>query len=38
VTVRPGADISGVPNPVPYSLLLADHRAGADSLFIYPWC
>jgi len=38
VTVRPGADISGVPNPVPFSLLLADHRAGADSLFIYPWC
>lgn len=38
VTVRPGADISGVPNPVPFSLLLADHRAGANSLFIYPWC
>jgi len=38
VTVRPGADISGVPNPIPFSLLLADHRAGTSSLFVYPWC
>ncbi|MFZ2012428.1 MAG: hypothetical protein WAV00_01230 [Nocardioides sp.] len=38
VTVRPGADISGVPNPLPLSLILADHRAGGSSLFIYPWC
>lgn len=38
VTVRDGADISGVPDPIPYSLLLADHRAGDDSLFVYPWC
>ena len=38
VTVRPGADISGVPNPIPFSLLLADHRAGDSSAFIYPWC
>jgi hypothetical protein len=38
VTVRPGADISGVPNPIPFSLLLADHRAGDSSLFVYPWC
>jgi hypothetical protein len=38
VTVRPGADISGVPDPVPLSLLLADHRAGDHSLFVYPWC
>ena len=39
VTVRPGADISGVPNPIPFSLLLADHRAGArQALFVYPWC
>jgi hypothetical protein len=38
VTVRPGADISGVPDPIPFSLLLADHRAGDDSLFVYPWC
>jgi hypothetical protein len=38
VTVRPGADISGVPNPIPFSVLLADHRAGGSSLFVYPWC
>jgi hypothetical protein len=38
VTVRPGADISGVPDPLPLSLILADHRAGASSLFVYPWC
>ena len=38
VTVRPGADISGVPDPIPFSLLLADHRAGDASLFVYPWC
>ena len=38
VTVRPGADISGVPNPIPLSLLLADHRAGDSSAFVYPWC
>jgi hypothetical protein len=38
VTVRPGADISGVPNPIPFSVLLADHRAGDSSAFIYPWC
>ena len=38
VTVRPGADISGVPDPIPFSLLLADHRAGPSSLFVYPWC
>ena len=38
VTVRPGAVISGVPNPIPYSMLLADHRAGGISTFVYPWC
>lgn len=38
VTVRPGADISGVPDPIPFPLLLADHRAGSGSLFVYPWC
>ena len=38
VTVRPGADISGLSDPIPFSTLLADHRAGASSLFIYPWC
>ena len=38
VTVRPGADISGIPNPIPLSVLLADHRAGDSSAFVYPWC
>lgn len=38
VTVRDGADISGVPDPIPFSVVLADHRAGDDSLFVYPWC
>lgn len=38
VGVREGADISGVPNPLPLSLVLADHRAGDDSRFVYPWC
>jgi hypothetical protein len=38
VTVREGADISGVPDPIPLPVLLADHRAGSNSLFVYPWC
>jgi hypothetical protein len=38
VTPRPGADLSGVPDPIPLPVLLADHRAGIRSLFIYPWC
>jgi hypothetical protein len=23
---------------IPFQTLLADHRAGADSIFVYPWC
>ena len=23
---------------LPFSLVLADHRAGSDSIFVYPWC
>ena len=23
---------------IPYSTLLADHRAGDSSIFVYPWC
>ncbi len=23
---------------LPLSVVLADHRAGDDSLFVYPWC
>lgn len=38
VTVRDGADISTVPDPLPLSVILADHRAGDGSLFVYPWC
>jgi hypothetical protein len=38
VTPRPGTDLSSVPDPLPLSLLLADHRAGDRSLFVYPWC
>lgn len=38
VTVRDGADISGVPDPIPLPVVLADHRAGEASLFVYPWC
>lgn len=38
VTVRPGADISRVRNPIPLGVVLADHRAGDHSLFVYPWC
>jgi hypothetical protein len=38
VTVREGADISGVPDPIPLRVVLADHRAGDSSLFVYPWC
>lgn len=38
VTVREGADISRLPATLPLSVVLADHRAGDDSLFVYPWC
>lgn len=38
VAVRDGADLAGVPDPLPLSVILADHRAGDDSLFVYPWC
>jgi hypothetical protein len=38
VEVREGADTSGIPDPLPLSLILADHRAGDSSVFVYPWC
>ena len=40
VGVRPraGTDVAALPDPLPLSVVLADHRAGANSLFIYPWC
>ena len=30
--------LSALPNPLPFSLILADHRAGDNSVFLYPWC
>jgi len=38
VTPRQGTDIAALPDPLPLSVVLADHRAGNTSLFIYPWC
>lgn len=38
VTPRPGTDVASLPDPLPFSVVLADHRAGSSSLFIYPWC
>lgn len=38
VTPRAGTDVSALPDPLPLRVVLADHRAGADSLFDYPWC
>jgi hypothetical protein len=38
VKPREGTDVSALPNPLPFSVVLADHRAGENSLFIYPWC
>jgi hypothetical protein len=38
VSVREGASLAGIPDPLPLSLILADHRAGDSSVFVYPWC
>ncbi len=38
VTPRAGTDVASLPDPLPLSVILADHRAGANSLFVYPWC
>ena len=38
VTPRAGTDVSALPDPLPLSVVLADHRAGDTSLFVYPWC
>ena len=38
VEPRMGTDVASLPNPLPLPVILADHRAGDDSLFIYPWC
>jgi hypothetical protein len=38
VTPRAGTDVSALPDPLPLSVVLRDHLAGDQSLFIYPWC
>src|SRR3954447_21505923 len=38
VTPRAGTDVASLADPLPLALVLADHRAGAKSLFVYPWC
>jgi hypothetical protein len=38
VAPREGTDVGSLPDPLPLSVVLADHRAGEDSLFVYPWC
>ena len=38
VVPREGTDVSALPEVLPFSVVLADHRAGGDSLFVYPWC
>ena len=38
VVPREGTDVSALPDPLPLSVVLADHRAGDSSLFVYPWC
>lgn len=38
VAPREGTDVAALPDPLPLSVVLADHRAGDESLFIYPWC
>jgi hypothetical protein len=38
VVPRAGTDVASLPDPLPLSVVLADHRAGGSSLFVYPWC
>ena len=38
VAPREGTNVASLPDPLPLSVVLADHRAGDDSLFIYPGC
>ncbi|MFC7490379.1 MULTISPECIES: hypothetical protein [unclassified Knoellia] len=38
VVPRAGTDVASLPDPLPLSVVLADHRAGDSSLFVYPWC
>jgi hypothetical protein len=38
VVPRAGTDVAALPDPLPLRVVLADHRAGDSSLFVYPWC
>ena len=38
VKPRAGTDVRALPDPLPLRVVLADHRAGSQSLFVYPWC
>ena len=38
VAPRATTDVASLPDPLPLSVVLADHRAGSASLFMYPWC
>ena len=38
VVPRAGTDVASLPDPLPLPVVLADHRAGDASLFVYPWC
>ena len=38
VKPRPGTNVAALPDSLPLPVVLADHRAGDNSLFIYPWC
>ncbi|MEO5608025.1 MAG: hypothetical protein ABIQ61_13385 [Ornithinibacter sp.] len=38
VGVREGNAVPALNTVISYSALLADHRAGANSYFTYPWC
>ena len=38
VKPRAGTDVASLPSSLPLPVVLADHRAGDESLFIYPWC
>jgi hypothetical protein len=38
VAPREGTDVGALPATLPLSVVLRDHLAGDDSLFVYPWC
>ena len=38
VAPRATTDVAALPDALTLSVVLADHRAGASSLFVYPWC